>query len=290
MFGRTRKIRPVCKDRLILEFLESRVLLSSTPSLPEISGAEVGSAEIAAAAAAPGGYNASDWAIITAAGINGFTQTWTRINGELRLTTISMRDKNLQGDLDLSGLTALHTLWLDRSIQFIGNQLTSLDVSGCVALRTIYCSYNQLTSLNIDGCTALQILYCTNNKLTSLDVSGCTDLRGLSCDNNQLTSLDVSNCTALRSLQCSHNQLTSLDVSGCTALQTFTCSNNRQLTFLNVSGRQLTTLNLSGCTALEWLVCNDNQLTTLDVSGFALSSEMGHPDFHPYNILWSSRC
>jgi|GEM_PF-3192353 len=24
--------------------------------------------------------------------------------------------------------------------------------------------------------------------------------------------------------------------------------------------------------------------------GHFLSSEMGHPDFHPYNILWSSRC
>ena len=178
-----------------------------------------------------------------------------------------------------------------------GNQLTSLDVSGCTSLTTLDCSYSQLTSLKVSGSTALTELYCRSNQLTSLDVSknkaltelrcydnklisldvsSCTALTTLGCSENRLTSLDVSSCTALTELYCSNNQLTSLDVSGCTALTTLGCSENR-LTSLYVSGctalrwlnserNQLTSLDVSGCSALTTLDCNNNQLTSLDLS------------------------
>ena len=106
------------------------------------------------------------------------------------------------------------------------NLIGNGDLSGCTALRYLYCDGNKLTSLNVSGCTSLTDLWCYNNQLTSLDVSGCTALTDLWCDNNQLTSLDVSGCTALEDLDCEHNQLTSLDVSGCTALEYLDCANN----------------------------------------------------------------
>ena len=56
------------------------------------------------------------------------------------------------------------------------------------ALATLYCHGNQLTSLDVSGCTTLTNLYCYNNQLTSLDVSGCTALTNLECYNNQITS------------------------------------------------------------------------------------------------------
>ena len=179
-----------------------------------------------------------------------------------------------------------------------GNELTSLDVSGCSSLSELKCNGNQLTSLNLSSCTALTELSCWNNKLTSLDVSGCTALTTLSCYENpltsinlsgcqslkdfwwtegRLTSLDVSGCTALTELYCNRNQLTSLDVSGCTALTELWCFEN-QLTSLDVSGctsltelwcneNQLTSLDVSDCTALTWLNCDKNQLTSLNLSG-----------------------
>ena len=158
-----------------------------------------------------------------------------------------------------------------------GNQLTSLDVSGCIALTELNCGSNQLTSLDVSGCSALGWLSCSENRLTNLDVSSCTTLTTLSCSENRLTNLDVSSCTTLTTLSCSENQLTSLDVSGCSALTGLTCSSN-QLTSLDLSGcsaltgltcssNQLTRLDLSGCTALTMLDCEYNQLTSLNVSG-----------------------
>ena len=105
-------------------------------------------------------------------------------------------------------LLVLHLLILDCE----GNQLTSLDASGCTALTDLGCEGNQLTSLDVSTCTALTYLHCYNNQLTSLDVSSCTAIGALYCYDNQLTSLDVSACTALAFLYCHNNQLTSLDV------------------------------------------------------------------------------
>ena len=136
------------------------------------------------------------------------------------------------------------------------NQLTSLDVSGCISLTKLACNSNKLTSLNVSKNPALTKLYCNTNQLTSLDVSGCTALTKLNCSYNQLTSLDVSGCTALTELDCRRNSLTSLDLSGCTALTTLKCWNNK-----------LTSLDLSKNSALATIDCSDNKLPSLDLSG-----------------------
>lgn len=120
--------------------------------------------------------------------------------------------KNLKGDISFSVFTALEYLYCGS------NQLTSLDVSGCVNLTSLNCANNQLTSLDVSGCVNLTSLTCENNQLTSLDVSGCVKLIYLDCNNNQLTGLDVSDCVNLTSLYCENNQLTSLDVSNCVNL------------------------------------------------------------------------
>ena len=136
------------------------------------------------------------------------------------------------------------------------NQLTSVDVSGSIGLKDLYCYDNQLSFLDVSGCTSMEFLECGNNQLTSVDFSGCTVLRYLFCGNNQLTSLNVSGYKGLEELGCGNNQLTSLNVTGCTALTRLVCDRN-----------QLTSLNVSGCTALKELLCQYNQLTSLDVSG-----------------------
>ena len=179
--------------------------------------------------------------------------------------------KNNLTSIDVSGLTAL------RSLICNDNQVSSLNLSGCSALSQLWCQANQLTTLNLSGCSALEQLLCSENQLTTLKLSGYSALSVLYCCNNQLTTLNLSGCSALEKLLCSDNQLTTLNLSGYSALSQLWCQAN-QLTTLNLSGcsaleellcseNQLTTLNLSGCSALELLLCSDNQLATLNLSG-----------------------
>ena len=130
------------------------------------------------------------------------------------------------------------------------NQLISLDVSGCKALKYLFCRENKLNSLNISGCSALVDLICYDNQLTSLDVSGYSALTWLGCSGNQLTSLDVSGCSALKQLYCDNNKLTNLIINECSALYALGCYDN-----------QLTNLNTNGCSALSYLDCHNNQLS-----------------------------
>ena len=70
------------------------------------------------------------------------------------------------------------------------------------------CARNQqLTALNVQGCIALQELNCGFNKLTALDVQGLTYLQNLFCPFNQLTVLNVQGLTALKELMCHGNRL-----------------------------------------------------------------------------------
>ena len=166
------------------------------------------------------------------------------------------------------------------------NELTSLNISGCTALRELDCSTNQLTSLNLSGCTALTELNCRDNQLTNLNVSGCTALTELNCRYNKLKTLNISGCTALTTVDCSINQMTSLDVTGCTALTTLDCGENKltnlstsgctALTTLDCSKNELTNLCISGCTELTTIFCDSNQLKALDVSGCTALRELNY--------------
>lgn len=91
------------------------------------------------------------------------------------------------------------------------NNLTSMDVSTCVALITFSCPQNPgLTSVNINGATSLTDVDCSQCALTSIDLSSNVNLVNLFLFNNQITSLDVSACVALSTCACFINQLTAL--------------------------------------------------------------------------------
>ena len=189
------------------------------------------------------------------------------------------------GIYDLRGIEYFTSL---KVLICVGNQLTTLDVSGCTELDTLACSGNQLTALNVSMNTKLISLECYSNQLSTLDLSKNTALRRIHCNNNQLTTLDVSKNTALTLLQCSTNLLTTLDLTKNSALKYLSCTDNK-LTTLHVSNNkslesitcfhnQLTSLDVSGCSALKTLSCSYNQLTTLDLSGCFALEELGCND------------
>jgi hypothetical protein len=141
------------------------------------------------------------------------------------------------------------------------NQLTSLDVSGCAALKQLWCYENQLATLDVSGNTELTDLICYNNKLTLLDVTGNTALNGLACGGNLLISLDVSANPNLEFLSCWSNQLTELDVSNNILIVCLLCQEN-----------MLSDIDVSACTSLDAFNCSENPLTSLDVSN---NTELG---------------
>ena len=227
-------------------------------------------------------YNSHDLAALRRAGLDYYDGHW---NDEGRLTFLSIK-KNGLTSLNVSGCVALETLYCNWD-----GSLTSLNVSGCVALETLDCGGNKLTNLNVSGCVALKELWCSDNALTSLDVSGCVALESLDCENNALTSLDISGCVALRVLWGRNNALTSLNVSGCVALESLDCADNAltnldvsglaALEFLSCFGNELTVLNASGCEALtildlgdDWWETNITTLTKLDVSSCVALKEL----------------
>jgi hypothetical protein len=70
--------------------------------------------------------------------------------------------------------------------------LSTLDVSNCISLQWLICSYNSITTLDLSKNTALSTLDCTANQLTNLDVSKNTGLMFLLCGSNPLATLDLS--------------------------------------------------------------------------------------------------
>jgi uncharacterized repeat protein (TIGR02543 family) len=162
------------------------------------------------------------------------------------------------------------------SINLSEKALTSLDVTACTSLMSLYCESNQLSTLDVSKNVSLGALHCYNNQLSALDVSKNTELVELHCFYNQLSELDVSSNSALKFLYCRNNQLSTLNVNNNTALEYLDCwgnqlstldvSKNPALEYLMCGGNQLSTLDVSNNTALEELNCWANQLSTLDVS------------------------
>ena len=172
--------------------------------------------------------------------------------------------------LDLSGCTALTELRCEE------NKLTTLDVSGCTSLTLLRCSDNQLMGLDVSGCTALAELSCYKNNLTGLDLSACrTSLMWLTCGEDQSTTLDLSGFASLASLRCYGKNLIHIDLSGCSALTSIEgLLDNGYLPNNDPSSGSLVTLDLAGCSSLTELTCYNNQLARLDVSGCAALTKL----------------
>lgn len=174
---------------------------------------------------------------------------WTRIDGKWRLQKFNVHNKrlDLSGSLDLSYCTALTYLdfddtWLD------GLELSSLNLSGCTALKSLKCNGNMLTELKLDNINKLELLSCNFNKLAILPVLPTT-LAELYCNNNQLTQLPALP-TSLEYLDCGNNHLTKLPGLSL-SLKHLYCYYNH-----------LTQLPELPATLIE-LLCGENEITQL---------------------------
>ena len=111
----------------------------------------------------------------------------------------------------------------------------------------------------------------------SFDLTVFPELKGVTATDCGIASLTVANLTKLETLYVSGNAFDSLDVSGCSALYNLQCGAN------NISS-----LNLTG-SALTILSCESNALTELDLSATPSLTALSCYD-NPLTVIDATPC
>lgn len=150
--------------------------------------------------------------------------------------------------------------------------LTTLNVSGNIELKVLYCNKNALTALDLTSNLALEELECGENEFTTLDLSKNTSLKSFGCFNSKLSSLDLTNNTNLEELYFCGNNFSTIDVS-----------KNTKLKYLHLFGNQLITLDTSKNSNLQRLWVYTNPLTSMNLGNSGSTMEVKF-DNNPYPI------
>lgn len=156
--------------------------------------------------------------------------------------------------LDLSG----QTFDFMADLAFF-EQLEELNVSECgltefttfmPALKTLDCMGNRLTSLDPDLFPSLEVLYCSRNPIPAIDVLSMSRLKTLSCWDTAISELVIG--PSLDALVCGDSDLESIDLSRAANLSSFNCNQSlvKELDFSH--------------TNIYWIDCTRNpELQTL---------------------------
>lgn len=106
--------------------------------------------------------------------------------------------------------------------------LSSLNVTNCPKLGSLWCGWSELTDLNLSGLTNLAQLGVTGNRLESLVLPPVTkwSIMRVYCGDNLLTNLDVRAALSLSDLHCQTNLLAELDVSANTNCKVIRATGN----------------------------------------------------------------
>ena len=92
------------------------------------------------------------------------------------------------------------------------SKLENIDISDCLNLKRVNCSFTSISELNISANRNLTEFFCSGCKLTFLDCSKNTLLIQLSCYSNKLQNIDISQNQLLESLNIRFNKLVDLDI------------------------------------------------------------------------------
>jgi hypothetical protein len=165
----------------------------------------------------------------------------------------------------------------DCTIEYFACQnmrITELDVSKCLNLFELICSFNQINSLDVSKNKSLYKFDCSFNQINSLDLSGLA-LDNLNCSYNQISNLNLTSNSQIKTLNCSFNQIDSLNLTKHVNLEILNCSSNQinylnlrpnaKLEFLNYSSNQIEHLDLSNNTMLYYIRCDTNFLPLSDL-------------------------
>ncbi len=202
---------------------------------------------------------------------NGQNTTFGPINYSYssQTHTVTGATTDLTGTLDVSGLSELKKLFLNRN-----PNLTGLNVSGLTKLEYLYSARCNFSILDVSGITSLiQVKSGKNSNMKSADFSGCSGLKHvkLAWDFDSLESVNYAGCTSLEHLtQKNAPLISSLDVSATTSL-------------LKIS---VTSGNGRGGGGLTSLPTGLSANTNLRAIGLAQQSFSGTIDLSPFDSLF----
>ena len=123
-----------------------------------------------------------------------------------KVSTFSSIDLSRNTKLEtimITNCTGLTTLKLGTNnnlttLHAYGNNLKTIDVSGCPNLTSLRINKNALKSVNVSNNNKLEELYVnSNSSLNTLNVKNCRGLRSLNIGSTEIKSIDISNCPYL---------------------------------------------------------------------------------------------
>ncbi|MDY8138030.1 hypothetical protein [Aquimarina sp. 2201CG5-10] len=152
----------------------------------------------------------------------------TGINDFVALEVLRLQYNNLTS-LDVSNLINLRTLWAAN-----GNIFNTIDVSNNTALEDFRLRQYRGTSIDISNNTALTRFACTSCDLLTVDTSANTNLSFLDLWDSDITSLDVSSNVNLGTLDIAYTDISSLDLSSNVNLTSLIANDLNSLVDLNI--------------------------------------------------------
>ena len=128
-------------------------------------------------------------------------------NGTFTIDQYSAIDVNNDGEIQLTESQLVKFLDVRNSL------ITNLEgINNFDNLEHLVCSQNQISNLNISNLLNLRTLHCYYNNILSIIFPSSSNLGLVKCHFNMVTQLDVSNLTGLEWLECQNNNLISLNV------------------------------------------------------------------------------
>jgi len=172
-------------------------------------------------------------------------------------------------NMEISDMTGIEAFTSITRLNLFNNELTSIDISNNLNIKSLILSLNSITALDVTKNTKLEELYISDNNISYLDLSNNILLTQLYAGENLLTELDVSNNNMLRELNLAgdmsnggsnssnRNRITNIDLS-----------NNNDLRYLSLSLLGIEgTIDISNLVNLIGLVITGNpNLTSIDLS------------------------
>jgi hypothetical protein len=93
------------------------------------------------------------------------------------------------------------------SISFYNHGMTMIDVGGYTGLRTLTLYGNQVMELNVSGCVALGFVHCSYEPIDMVDLGDLPQLMSVTFVYGMLESLDIGDCPELRDVTLYNNKL-----------------------------------------------------------------------------------
>jgi Leucine-rich repeat (LRR) protein len=229
---------------------------------------------------------------LTIHGMNNLTRL--NFGSMIRLTELDLWNIDNLARLDLGSMPRLKELNLPAT------NISSLDVTGCMALEVLTVVDANLTELDLSKCDDLRRLDLSYNELETIDLSAQDKLETLKVGGNNLRALNVGNLPDLTYLDCGYNELSQIEgIETCDKLwnlwvdgnhlDTVAWANGMQdLWLLSVSGNDLGPLVLTDLPNLSYLYCERCDLYDLDVSALPSLYQFRASDNHLLDIKFGA--